>query len=154
MAKERSAEILLVEDNPDDLELTLHALMSSKIINRIQVARDGVQALDYLLGVGEFAGRDVLDVPLLILLDLKLPKVNGLEVLRRIRDDPLTASIPVVVLTSSREERDLTESYGLGVNSYVVKPVDFDQFSKVAMELGYYWLLINEPPPPNLSAEP
>jgi two-component system, response regulator len=149
MAKERSAEILLVEDNPDDVELTLHALKSSKLVNRIQVARDGVQALDYLMGVGEFAGRDVLDVPLLILLDLKLPRVNGLEVLRRIRDDPRTASIPVVVLTSSREERDLAESYGLGVNSYVVKPVDFDQFGKVAQELGYYWLLINEAPPHN-----
>jgi two-component system, response regulator len=152
MAKERSAEILLVEDNPDDVELTLHALKGSKLVNRVQVARDGVQALDYLLGVGEFAGRDVLDAPLLILLDLKLPKVNGLEVLRRIRDDPRTAAIPVVILTSSREERDLAESYGLGVNSYVVKPVDFDRFSKVALELGYYWLLINEPPPPKPTA--
>jgi two-component system response regulator len=147
MAKETSAEILLVEDNPDDIELTLHAFKSSELANRTQIARDGVQALDYLLGMGEFAGRDVQDVPLLILLDLKLPKVNGFEVLRRIKSNPRTRAIPVVILTSSREESDLAESYRLGVNSYVVKSVDFDQFAQVAKELGQYWLQINEPPP-------
>ena len=153
MDKERSVEILLVEDNPDDVELTLYALKNSKLVNRIQVVRDGVEALDYLMGVGGFAGRDILDMPLLILLDLKLPKVSGLEVLRRIRADPRTRAVPVVILTSSREERDLAESYNLGVNSYVVKPVDFDRFSKVAKDLGYYWLLINEPPPLKLLEE-
>jgi two-component system response regulator len=151
MPKGLSAEILLVEDNPDDTELTLRAFKSCKLANRIQVARDGVQALDYLMGTGQFAGRDVLDVPLLILLDLKLPKVDGFEVLRHIRSDPRTQKIPVVILTSSRQESDLAKTYALGVNSYVVKPVDFDRFSKMAQELGYYWLLINEPPPVNLA---
>ena len=147
MAKETSAEILLVEDNPDDTELTLRAFKSCKLANRIQVARDGVQALDYLMGTGEFAGRDVQDVPLLILLDLKLPKINGFGFLRRVKSNPLTRAIPVVILTTSREESDVAESYRLGVNSYIVKSVDFDQFAKVAKELGHYWLLVNEPPP-------
>jgi two-component system response regulator len=146
MDEKRSAQILLVDDNSDDVELTLYALKSSKLLNEIQVVRDGVQALDYLFGVGEFAGRDVEDAPLLILLDLKPPKLDGFEVLRRIKSNPSTRSIPVVILASSREERDLAESYGLGVSSYVVKPVDFDRFSELAKELGYYWLLINEPP--------
>ena len=146
MADQHSVEILLVEDNPDDVELTSHALKKSKLVNRIRVVRDGAEALDYLDGEGEFAGRNLRDVPLLILLDLKLPKVSGIEVLRRLRGEPRTHSLPVVVLTASREERDIAEAYSLGVNSYIVKPVDFDQFSKVAEQLGYYWLLLNQPP--------
>ena len=141
-------EILLVEDNPDDVELTLHAFKKSKLVNRIRVIRDGAEALDYLFGGGEFAGRDVLDVPHLVLLDLKLPKVSGIEVLRRIRGDPRTRSIPVVAMTSSREERDIAETYKLGINSYIVKPVDFDQFGKMVEEIGYYWILLNQPPLP------
>jgi two-component system, response regulator len=146
MADQYSVEILLVEDNPDDVELTLHALKKPKLVNRILVVRDGAEALDYLYGEGEFAGRNLQDVPLLILLDLKLPKVSGIEVLRRLRGEPRTHTIPVVVLTASREERDIAEAYNLGINSYIVKPVDFDQFSKVAEQLGYYWLLLNQPP--------
>ena len=143
-----TVEILLVEDNPDDVELTLHAFKKSKLVNRVRVVRDGAEALDYLFGTGEFAGRDVLDVPYLVLLDLKLPKVSGIEVLRRIRGDPRTRSIPVVAMTSSREERDIAETYKLGLNSYIVKPVDFEQFGKIVEELGYYWLLLNQPPLP------
>jgi len=148
MLEHHTVEILLVEDNPDDVELTLHAFKKSKLVNRIQVVRDGAEALDYLFGGGEFAGRDVLDVPHLVLLDLKLPKVSGIEVLRRIRGDPRTCSIPVVAMTSSREERDIAATYKLGINSYIVKPVDFDQFGKVVEQLGYYWLLLNQPPLP------
>ena len=148
MLDHHTVEILLVEDNPDDVELTLHAFKKSKLVNRIQVVRDGAEALDYLFGGGEFAGRDVLDVPHLVLLDLKLPKVSGIEVLRRIRGDPRTCSIPVVAMTSSREERDIAATYKLGINSYIVKPVDFDQFGKVVEQLGYYWLLLNQPPLP------
>ena len=148
MLDHHTVEILLVEDNPDDVELTLHAFKKSKLVNRIRVIRDGAEALDYLFGGGEFAGRDVLDMPHLVLLDLKLPKVSGIEVLRRIRGDPRTRSIPVVAMTSSREERDIAETYKLGINSYIVKPVDFDQFGKVVEQLGYYWLLLNQPPLP------
>ena len=148
MLDHHTVEILLVEDNPDDVELTLHAFKKSKLVNRIRVIRDGAEALDYLFGGGEFAGRDVLDVPHLVLLDLKLPKVSGIEVLRRIRGDPRTCSIPVVAMTSSREERDIAATYKLGINSYIVKPVDFDQFGKVVEQLGYYWLLLNQPPLP------
>jgi len=148
MLEHHTVEILLVEDNPDDVELTLHAFKKSKLVNRIRVIRDGAEALDYLFGGGEFAGRDVLDVPHLVLLDLKLPKVSGIEVLRRIRGDPRTCSIPVVAMTSSREERDIAATYKLGINSYIVKPVDFDQFGKVVEQLGYYWLLLNQPPLP------
>jgi len=148
MLDHHTVEILLVEDNPDDVELTLHAFKRAKLVNRIRVVRDGAEAQDYLFGEGQFAGRDVLDVPHLVLLDLKLPKVSGIEVLRRIRGDPRTRSIPVVAMTSSREERDIAETYKLGINSYIVKPVDFDQFGKIVEELGYYWLLLNQPPLP------
>jgi two-component system response regulator len=146
MPDHESVEILLVEDNRNDVDLTLFALKKAKVVNRIQIVRDGAEALDYLFGEGQYAGRDILAVPFLILLDLKLPKVNGIEVLRRLRGDPRTRTIPVVVLTSSREDRDIAETYSLGINSYIVKPVDFDQFGKVAEQLGYYWLLLNQRP--------
>jgi two-component system, response regulator len=134
-------ELLLVEDNPSDEELTLHVLKKHNLTNRIKVVRDGAEALEFLFG--EAAGKP----PRLILLDLKLPKVNGLEVLGRIRSEELTKRIPVVVLTSSREENDLYRSYELGVNSYIVKPVDFAQFTEAVRQLGLYWLLLNEQPP-------
>lgn len=139
--------ILLVEDNPDDEALTLHALQTNNIRNEVVVARDGVEALDYLFGEGNHAGRDVRDRPAVVLLDLKLPKVDGLEVLERIRADERTRMLPVVILTSSREEQDLVNSYSLGCNSYVRKPVDFDEFMQAASQLGLYWLLLNEEPP-------
>lgn len=142
-----SKVILLVEDNPDDEELTLMALQKNNILNEVVVARDGVEALDYLFGegAGSFSQRRLL--PTLILLDLKLPKVDGLEVLKRIRADERTRMLPVVVLTSSREESDVLESYSLGCNSYVRKPVDFAQFVEATRQLGLYWLLLNEGPP-------
>jgi two-component system, response regulator len=140
-------EILLVEDNPDDLELTLHALRSDKVANTIEVARDGEEALDYFHRRGRFAGRPEGVQPSLVLLDLKLPKVDGLEVLKVIKKDPQTSFIPVVVLTSSKEEKDMVMSYQLGVNSYIQKPVDFIQFRETVKQLGLYWLLINQPPP-------
>jgi two-component system response regulator len=139
--------ILLVEDNPDDEALTLRALKKSNIANRIVVVRDGAEALDYLFGTGSHAGRDVHDLPQVTLLDLKLPKVDGLEVLRRIRADTRTRMLPVVILTSSKEEQDLVSAYMLGVNSYVRKPVDFNQFVEAISQLGLYWLVLNEPPP-------
>ena len=144
--KENHIEILLVEDNPNDVELTLHAFKKQKLANRIQVVRDGAEALDYLFATGEFAGRDINQHPKVILLDLKLPKVSGLEVLERIKADARTRSIPVVVLTSSGEERDIVESYHLGVNSYIRKPVDFEQFTESVRTIGMYWLLLNQPP--------
>ncbi len=140
-------KILLVEDNPDDVELTLRALQKNNILNEVVIARDGVEALDYLFGTGAHAGRDPTDIPAIVLLDLKLPKVEGLEVLRRLRADTRTELIPVVILTSSKEEQDLINSYKLGANSYVRKPVDFVQFTKAVLQLGLYWLLLNEPPP-------
>ena len=139
-------EILLVEDNPTDLELTLRVFKNYQLANRIEVARDGVEALDFVFGEGAHAGRGSIQVPKLILLDLKLPKVSGLEVLARIKGDPRTRTIPIVVLTSSQEEKDLVESYHLGVNSYIVKPVDFDQFTECLRQIGIYWLLSNAPP--------
>ena len=139
--------ILLVEDNPDDVELTLRALKKYNVSNEISVARDGAEALDYLFATGSYAERDVTNMPAVILLDLKLPKVDGLEVLQRMRADERTKLIPVVVLTSSKEERDMVNSYKLGANSYVQKPVDFNQFIEAAQQLGLYWLVINEPPP-------
>jgi CheY-like chemotaxis protein len=146
MNKEPAVEILLVEDNPNDVELALHALKKNKLINRIQVARDGEEALDYVFCKGSFADRDIHLIPKLILLDLKLPKIDGIEVLRQIKSDPITKSIPVVVLTTSREERDVLESYRLGVNSYILKPVDFDQFVDSVRQIGFYWMLLNQHP--------
>jgi two-component system response regulator len=143
---QQSVEILLVEDNPSDLRLTLRALEQHNIANRVEVARDGAAALDFLFGTGEHEGRDVEQTPKLVLLDLKLPKVDGLEVLQRVKNDKRTKRIPIIVLTSSREERDIVESYELGVNSYIVKPVDFEQFAEAIRQVGFYWLLLNEPP--------
>ena len=139
--------ILLVEDNPDDEALTLRALQMNKIQNEVIVARDGVQALDYLFGTGKYAGRDARETPAVMLLDLKLPKVDGLEVLKRVRAQENMRLLPVVILTSSKEDQDVLSSYSLGCNSYVRKPVDFDEFIKAANQLGLYWLLLNEPPP-------
>lgn len=139
-------EILLVEDNPNDAELTLYALRESNIANDVVVVRDGAEALDFLFCEGTWAGRSPRNVPKVILLDLKLPKVDGLEVLRRIKADPRTREIPVVVLTSSREERDVVEGYRLGANSYIVKPVDFEQFAATVKRLGLYWVVMNTCP--------
>jgi CheY-like chemotaxis protein len=139
--------ILLVEDNPDDVELTKRALKIHNIANEVIVARDGVEALDYLFATGAYAGRDMTVTPQLILLDLKLPKVDGLEVLRRLRSDERTMFLPVVILTSSKEEQDLVNGYKLHANSYIRKPVDFNQFSEAVRQLGLYWLVLNEPMP-------
>lgn len=144
--EERPVEILLVEDNPNDAELSLYALKKYKVANHIFHARDGAEALDYIFCTGPFANRQIEDVPRVILLDLKLPKVDGHEVLKRIKSDDRTRNIPVVVLTSSREERDVIESYHQGVNSYIVKPIDFEQFTEAVRKLGMYWLLLNEIP--------
>ncbi len=138
-------EILLVEDNPNDVELTLHVFRKNHISNHIHVVRDGVEALDFIFCTGTYAGRNIEDRPRVILLDLKLPFVDGLEVLQRIKGDLRTQTIPVVVLTSSREESDIVRSYQLGVNSYIVKPVDFEQFNESVKNLGFYWLLLNQP---------
>jgi two-component system response regulator len=143
----RNKVILLVEDNPDDELLTLRALRKNNVLNKVVVARDGVEALDYLFGTGEYAGRDTAVMPQLILLDLKLPKVDGLEVLRRMRADDRTRLLPVVILTSSREQQDMLDGYGLGANSYVRKPVNFEQFVQAIEQLKLYWLILNEAPP-------
>jgi two-component system response regulator len=139
--------ILLVEDNPDDEALTLRALKKNNIVNQVVVAHDGSEALDYLFGNGKYAGRDPNELPQIILLDLKLPKIDGLEVLRRLRSDPRTKLAPVVILTSSNEEQDRFKGYDFGANSYVRKPVDFNQFIDAVRQLGLYWLVFNERPP-------
>ena len=144
--------ILIVEDNPDDEELTIRALKKNNIGNRLVVVRDGVEALDFLFCTGAYSNRDPDDLPQTILLDLKLPKVDGLEVLKRIRADERTSLLPVVILTSSNEERDLLQSYKNGANSYVRKPVDFTEFLDAARQLGLYWLVLNETPPPQKDA--
>jgi two-component system response regulator len=143
----QAVEILLVEDNPNDLRLTLAAFAEHRTTQPVRVVRDGEEALEFLFCTGAYAHRRMDRPPRLVVLDLKLPKLDGIEVLQRIKADPQTRSIPVVVLTGSREERDLARSYDLGANSYVVKPVDFDQFSEAIRDLGLYWLLRNEPPP-------
>ena len=140
-------EILLVEDNVDDIELALHALKKGNLANKIFVVRDGEEALEFLFCRNTYASRSFESPPKVVLLDLKLPKVDGLEVLRALKEDPRTKSIPVVVMTSSKEQRDMVEGYHLGVNSYIQKPVDFDQFREIIGQLGFYWLVINQPPP-------
>ncbi|MGD0947547.1 MAG: response regulator [Candidatus Binatia bacterium] len=144
----REVEILLVEDNPHDAELTMRALKKRNLANRLVWVRDGAEALDYIFGAGTDAPPVITHTPKVVLLDLKLPKVDGLEVLGRLKGDERTKSIPVVVVTSSREEQDIVESYRLGVNSYIVKPVDFENFSEAVVQLGFYWLLLNQPPEP------
>ena len=139
--------ILFVEDNPDDVELTLHALKKNKITNKIVVAEDGKEALDYLFGEGMYAERDISETPVLILLDLNLPKIDGIEVLKRIKSDERTCLLPTVILTSSNEEKDLVNGYRFGANSYIRKPVDFNQFAEAIRQLGLYWLVLNETPP-------
>jgi two-component system response regulator len=139
-------EILLVEDNPNDAELTLRALKKSNLANRVFHAKDGAEALEFIFAEGAYAGRSVENTPKVILLDLKLPKVNGIEVLQRIKTDERTKTIPIVVMTSSREDTDLEKCYALGVNSYIVKPVEFESFAKTVSELGFYWLLLNQIP--------
>ncbi|MBL8476547.1 MULTISPECIES: response regulator [unclassified Methyloversatilis] len=146
MASERP--ILLVEDNPDDEALTLRAFNKNRIANEVIVARDGVEALDYLFGTGSHAGRDLSVAPAVVLLDLKLPRVDGLEVLRRVRADARTNLLPVVILTTSREQQDIYEAYQLGANSYIRKPVDFEKFIYAVGQLGLYWLVLNEPVDP------
>jgi two-component system, response regulator len=141
-----TVELLLVEDNPNDVELTLHTLRKHNLANRIHVVYDGEEALDFLFCRGAYQNRDAGIPPKVILLDLKLPKVDGLEVLRQIRSDDRTRALPVVIMTSSRQERDIVESYKLGINSYIVKPVDFDQFTEAVRQIGCYWLLLNQPP--------
>ena len=139
-------DILIIEDNPNDLELAVRALKKNNIANNIHVISDGAEALDYFFATGKYSGRNTKLIPKMILLDLKLPKVDGLEILRRIKSDETTKSIPVVILTSSKEESDIVQGYKLGANSFIVKPVDFDKFMTTVRDLGMYWLLLNEPP--------
>ncbi len=139
--------VLLVEDSEADVQLTKRAFKKSGLANEMVVARDGVEALDYLFGTGAYEGRDISERPIVVLLDLKLPKIDGLEVLRQVRADPRTRLQPVVILTSSREERDMIEGYRLGANSYVHKPVDFDEFTEAVHQLGLYWMIVNDAPP-------
>jgi two-component system response regulator len=150
----RNRTLLLVEDNPDDVELTLRAFARSKLVNGIVVVRDGQAALDYLFAAGAYAGRDLTAMPEAVLLDLKLPKLDGHEVLRRLRADDRTRRLPVIMLTSSNEERDVAASYDLGANSFVRKPVDFAEFVEAARHLGLYWLVMNEAPPRNSPPSP
>ena len=145
---QEQVEILLVEDNSDDLELALHALRKGGLANQVEVVRDGEQALDFLLCRGPYAHRSIVNPPRLVLLDLKLPKVNGLQVLEQLKSNPATKAIPVAILTASREEQDLVKSYRLGVNSYIQKPVDFEQFRATVKQSSFYWLVVNQPPPP------
>lgn len=151
--KRAGMEILLVEDNPRDLELTLHALRKQNLDNCIEVARDGEEALDFLFCRGIHSKRSFESPPKLIILDLKLPKVDGLEVLRAIKNDTRTRAIPVAILTSSNEDRDLVDGYTMGVNSYLRKPVDFDQFREIVKQLGLYWLIVNQSPPATAFSE-
>jgi two-component system, response regulator len=146
MNQPNQTDILLVEDSQDDLDMTLRALRKANMANHIQIARDGAEALEFIFCEGAHAARKIENIPKLIMLDLKLPKVDGLEVLRRIKGDPRTRIIPVVVLTSSKEQNDVIRSYGLGGNSYIVKPVDFESFAAAVQKLGMYWLLLNQPP--------
>jgi CheY-like chemotaxis protein len=145
MMADHQVEILIVEDNDTDLELALRALRKANLANKVLALRDGTQALDYLFAEAEYAGRDISAHPRVVLLDLKLPRVDGTEVLRKIKADPRTAAVPVVVLTSSNEERDRLASYKLGANSFIVKPVDFESFSRAVTEIGMYWMLLNRP---------
>lgn len=149
MNESGAVELLIVEDNPQDLELTLRALRKANLANSVQIARDGAEALDFIYGEGAYANRRTTAAPKVVLLDLKLPKIDGLEVLKRLKGDPRTRTIPVVVLTSSKEQRDVVESYQLGVNSYIVKPVNFERFTSAVRDLGLYWLLLNQPPLPS-----
>lgn len=146
MSQRQDVEILLVEDTDADAELAIRALKKRNMANKLVWVKDGAEAIDFLFGTGAYAGRQVEDSPKVVLLDLRLPKLSGIEVLRRIKSDERTKSIPVVVLTSSKEEKDLEECYKLGVNSYASKPVEFDEFSKIVGELGYYWILVNDLP--------
>lgn len=146
MENTNEVEILLVEDTPADAELTLRSLRKNNLANNVQWVKDGAEALDFIFATGLYSGRDVNHFPKVVLLDLRLPKVDGLEVLRKIRADERTKTLPVVVLTSSGEEKDVVESYKLGVNSYIVKPVEFEKFVETVKELGLYWLLLNRPP--------
>ncbi len=148
-----AVEILLVEDNPSDRELALYALRKAHLANRIEEARDGEEALDFIFCRGRYSGRSPLESPKLILLDLKLPKVDGIEVLGEIRKNPNTQMVPVVVMTSSKQEQDIVASYKLGVNSYIQKPVDFEQFREIIRQVGFYWLVVNQGPPPPASRE-
>jgi CheY-like chemotaxis protein len=146
MNETHEVEILLVEDNQDDLDMTFRALRKANLTNHIQAVRDGAEALDFIFCQGAFVGRKFESAPKVILLDLKLPKINGMDVLKRIKSDPRTKMIPVVVLTSSKEQKDVIESYNLGVNSYMVKPVNFEGFAATVKDLGMYWVLLNQPP--------
>jgi two-component system, response regulator len=147
MSENKVIEILLVEDNQDDLDMTLRSLRKANLANHIQIARDGAEALEFIFCQGAHAGRKIEHRPKVVLLDLKLPKIDGMEVLKRVKGDPRTKMIPIVMLTSSKEQKDVIESYHLGVNSYIVKPVDFEGFATAVQELGMYWLLLNQPKP-------
>jgi CheY-like chemotaxis protein len=147
MSENKEVEILLVEDNQDDLDMTLRSLRKANLANHIQIARDGAEALEFIFCQGAHAGRKIEHIPKVVLLDLKLPKIDGMEVLKRVKGDPRTKMIPIVMLTSSKEQKDVIESYHLGVNSYIVKPVDFEGFAAAVQELGMYWLLLNQPKP-------